>query len=186
MNSLTSKHSTHSRSLPDTIELMEFGDLTCSRCRGIRQLLDTVFKAFACQLTYTFCHFPNPRNESSVLAALAAEAARRQEYFWPMFRALFNQSNINHTTLSSLANSFGMNYDQFINDLTDEQVRLRIETDQQEGYRLGVIQTPTLFVGGQQFHGKFTQSRLNSIVRSQLNCRTRPILSKVDAVSGTI
>ncbi|GAB3768572.1 hypothetical protein GCM10028818_03230 [Spirosoma horti] len=67
-----------------------------------------------------------------------------------------------------------------------EPLRLRIEADQQEGHRLGVTKTPTLFVGGQQFHGKLTQSRLLSIIGSHLSHSKRPILSKVDAASGTI
>lgn len=186
MNSLPNKLSTHTSPLADTIELLEFGDFACSRCRGIRELLDTVFNTFTGQLTYTFCHFPNHRSESSALAALAVEAARRQGCFWPMFQALFTQPTINRTTLSILAIYLGMNYNQFSKDLDDEQVRLRVEADQQEGHRLGVTKTPTLFVGGQQFHGKLTQARLSSVIRSHLSRSTRPILSKVDAASGTI
>ncbi len=186
MHLLPDKPSTHTRPLADTIELIEFGDFTCSQCRGIRKLLDTIFNEFNGQLTYTFCHFPNHRNESATLAALAAEAARRQGCFWPMFQALFTQPTINRTTLSNLANCLGLNHSQFSKDIDDEQLRLCIEADQQEGHRLGVTKTPTLFVGGQQFHGKLTESRLSSIVRSHLNRSTRPILSKVDAASGTI
>ncbi|GAB2591008.1 hypothetical protein GCM10027190_44520 [Spirosoma areae] len=103
-----------------------------------------------------------------------------------MFQALFTQPAINRTTLSILAIYLGMNYNQFIKDLDDEQLRLCIETDQQEGHRLGVTNTPTLFVGGQQFHGKLTQSRLTSIIRSHLSRSNRSILSKVDSASGTI
>ncbi|WP_020603193.1 DsbA family protein [Spirosoma spitsbergense] len=186
MNSLPNNFTNYTSPLADTIELMEFGDFTCSRCRGIRELLDTVFNAFPGQLTYTFYHFPNHRTEVSTLAALATESARRQGCFWPMFQALFTQLIINRTTLSILAIQLGMNYNQFIDDLDDEQLLLRIEDDQQEGHRLGVTKTPTFFVGGQQFHGKLTHSRLSSIIRSHMNRCTRPILSKVDTASGTI
>lgn len=186
MNSPPNNFLTRNTPPAETVELLEFGDFACSKCRGIRHLLDTIVNAFAGQLTYTFCHFPNQRSESSALAAQAAEAARRQGYFWPMVRALFGQTTINHTILSNLATSLGLNYNQFFDDLTNEQVQQRIEADQQEGYRLGVTKTPTLFVGGQQFHGKMTQSRLSSIIRSQLGRSNRPILTKVDLASGTI
>ncbi|WP_020604586.1 DsbA family protein [Spirosoma spitsbergense] len=186
MNSRSNHFFTNAGPLADTIELMEFGDFACSQCRSIRQHIITVFDAFNDRLTYTFYHFPNHLSESSVLAALAAEAARRQGCFWPMFQALFTQPTINRTTLSILAVYLGMNHNQFLDDLDDEHLQLRIETDQQEGHRLGVIKTPTLFVGGQQFHGKLTQSSLSSIIRSQLSRNRQPILSKVDSESGTI
>lgn len=186
MNSLANKFSIHAGPLADSVELIEFGDFACFRCRRQRDLLATILNTFEGQVTYSFRHFPNNRSEPSNLASLAAEAARRQGCFWPMFEALFTQPTISRTTLSILALYLGMNYNQFIEDLDDEQLRLPIEADLREGYRLGVTKTPTLFVGGQQFHGKLTHSRLIPIVRSHLSRSIRPILSKVDAASGTI
>jgi protein-disulfide isomerase len=186
MHSLPNEFSTDIHSPGNAVELIEFVDFACTRCRSIRQLLHTVFDTFNGQLTYSFHYFPNRRSEASTLAALAAEAARRQGYFWPMFQALFTQPTINRTTLSILAIYLGMNYNQFIEDLEDDELRLCIEADQEESHRLGVTKTPTLFVGGQQFHGRLTPSRLIPIVRAHLSRSNRPILTKVDATSGTI
>ena len=170
----------------DAVELVEYGDFTCPQCRQSREVLNTVLNTFKGQITYTFHYFPNYRSELSSLAALAAEAARRQGQFWSMYNALFIQSHINHTTLSRLAACLGLNHNQFENDLADEQLRHCIEADQREGYRLGVTKTPTLFVAGQQFYGKLTQSRLFPIICSQLAHNARHVLSTVDTHSGTI
>lgn len=186
MHSPPNRFPTDSISPGNAVQLIEFGDFACAHCRNIRQVLDTVFDTFSGQLTYSFHYFPKYQSEASTLAAVSAEAARRQGCFRPMFQALFTQPTINRTTLSLLAISLGMNYNQFMEDLDDDELRLRIQADQEEGYRLGVSKTPTLFVGGQQFHGKLTQSRLIPIVRAHLSRSCRPILTKVDSANGTI
>lgn len=91
------------------VELMEFGDFTCTRCRQSRELIHTVLRQFEGQLTYTYRHFPARRNEAAILASLAGEAARRQGQFWPMYQALFTQPTINRTTVSMLAIHPGLN-----------------------------------------------------------------------------
>ncbi len=186
MHSLPNKFPADTSPLLDTVELMEFGDFACPRCRRNRDLFHTVLTAFEGQISYTYRHFPNDQSEMSRLAALAAEAARRQGNFWPMAQALFTQPTITRTTVSIVAIYLGMNYSHFLDDLGDEHLWQRIEADRREGYRLGVTTTPTLFIGGQQFHGKLTQSRLIPIIRSHLNRCTQPVLSKVDPANGTV
>lgn len=169
-----------------TVELTEFGDFTCGQCRRSRSLLTSVLSAFDGRVRYTYRHFPNDRFEASKMAALAAEAARRQDQFWPMHQALFTMPTVTRTTLSVLAISLGLQYHQFLTDLNDEDLHHRIEADRREGHQLGVLTTPTLFVGGQRFYGKMTLSRLAPLIQSHLSRHTQPVLSKVDVVRGMI
>lgn len=170
----------------DTVELTEFGDFTCTRCRQNRAVLTSVLSTFDGRVLYTYRHFPNDQCEVSKMAAVAAEAARRQGQFWPMYQALFTQPAISRTTLSILAIFLGLHYHQFLNDLDDEALYHQIEADQREGHRLGVTTTPTLFIGGQRFYGKLTLSRLTPIIHSHLSRFTQPVLSKVDVANGMI
>ncbi|GAB3220432.1 DsbA family protein [Spirosoma arcticum] len=186
MNLLPNDIPVNPGSTVDAVDLVEYVDFTCPRCRQSREVVNTVLNTFKGQITYTFHYFPKYRSELSLLAALATEAARRQGQFWPMYHALFKQSPVNQAALSTLATCLGLNHNRFVNDLADEQIRHCIEADQQEGYRLGVTKTPALFVAGQQFHGKLTQSRLFPIIRSHLAQYARHVLSTVDLHSGTI
>ena len=170
----------------DTVELTEFGDFTCTQCRQNRALLTSVLSTFNGQVRYNYRHFPNDQREASKMAAVAAEAARRQGQFWPMYQALFTQPTINRTTLSMLAIHLGLQYPQFLIDMEDEALYNRVEADQREGDWLGVTNTPTLFVNGQRFHGKLTLSRLSPIIQSHLNRYTQHVLSKVDIANGMI
>ena len=169
-----------------TVELTEFGDFTCARCRQSRALLTSILTSFDGRVRYTYHHFPADRCEASRMAAEAAEAARRQGQFWPMYQALFSLPTITRTTLSMLAISLGLQYRQFLNDLGDKELHHRIEADRREGHQLGVMTTPTFFVGGQRFYGKLTHSRLAPIIHSHLSRYAQSVLSKVDVSNGVI
>lgn len=169
-----------------TVELTEFGDFTSAQCRRSRPLLASILRAFDGRVLYIYRHFPNDKSEVSKMAAIAAEAARRQGQFWLMYQALFTHPTINRSSLSTLAISLGLHYHQFINDLDDEELHHRIEADRCEGKQLGVMTTPTFFVGGQRFYGKLTQSRLAPIVHAQVSQYAQPVLSKVDIANGMI
>ena len=169
-----------------TVELIEFGDFTCGQCRRSRALLTSVLSTFDGRVRYTYRHFPNDRCEAAVMAALAAEAARRQEQFWPMYQALFTLPAITRTTLSVLAIRLGLQYQQFLTDLDDEGLYHRIEADRQDGLQLGVMTTPALFVDGHRFYGKMTLSRLTPLIQSHLSRQVQPVLSKVDVTRGVI
>ncbi|WP_338877403.1 thioredoxin domain-containing protein (plasmid) [Spirosoma sp. SC4-14] len=169
-----------------TVELTEYGDFTCAHCRRSRPLLASILTAFDGRVRYTYRHFPNERCEASVMAAVAAEAARRQGQFWSMYEALFAQPTITRSTVSILAIHLGLHYHQFLADLDGEELHHRIEADRCEGQQLGVMTTPTFFVGGQRFYGKLTQSRLAPIVHAQVSQYAQPVLSKVDIANGMI
>ena len=168
------------------VELTEFGDFTCGQCRQSRSLLTSVLSAFDGQVRYSYRHFPKDRCDASRMAAVAVEAARRQDQFWPMYQALFTLPTITRTTLSVLASSLGLQYHQFLTDLDDEDLHHRIEADRREGHQLGVLATPTLFVDGHRFYGKMTLSRLAPLIQSHLSRHVQPVLSKVDVAKGVI
>ncbi|WP_020604581.1 DsbA family protein [Spirosoma spitsbergense] len=169
-----------------TVELVEFGDFGCLRCRQSRDVLSGILRTFDGLVTYTYRYFPARQNELSMLTAVAAEAARRQGYFWPMYNAIFKQPVISQSILSILALYVGLDYEQFHQDIQDEELRHYVETDRHEGHRLGVVTTPTFFINGQQFHGKLTHSRLAPILHRHVDCLSQPVLSKVDPATGAV
>jgi protein-disulfide isomerase len=173
-------------SCSESVELLEFGDFTCPRSRSIRKLIDTVLSLFTNQISYSYYHFPIRQGDQSLLAAVAAEAARRQGKFVPMSQGLFSLTSITCTTLSTLALRIGLDQQQFFDDLLDDQLYDLIKVDWKAGVCLGVNATPTVFVGGQQFHGKLTVARLVPIIRSHLQPDGKPALSSVDKNQGII
>lgn len=168
------------------IELIEFGDYVCPRCRKARLPLTQVLWSFTSQIQYTYRHFPNQRNPESRLAALAAEAARRQGKFGLMYHALFTQPTINPSTLLAIALRIGLEPEQFLNDLCSGEVVNRIEADQQAGYQLSVHATPTLVIEGHRFHGSLTLARMSPFIRQHIRRKSSTVLDLVDPRTGQV
>ncbi|GAB2591126.1 hypothetical protein GCM10027190_44650 [Spirosoma areae] len=127
-------------------------------------------------VTYRYRHYPNPDCKDSLLAAFALEAAKRQDQFLPMYDALLTLPAINCTTLIAQALQLGLDQQQFMDDLANDDLHTIIKLDWEAGYRLGVHNTPTLFVDGYRFYGKFTLSRLVPFIHFHL-IRQRKLLN---------
>ncbi|WP_040006238.1 DsbA family protein [Fibrisoma limi] len=168
------------------IELIEYGDFMCPRCRNTRQLLLTLLKIFSGQIQYTYRHFPNPSNSESWLAAVAAEAAGMQGQFDPMYQALFTQRSLQTGGLSELAFRLGLDVKRFLADLQDEQVYHSIEADRRAGYQLGIQTTPTLVIEGQRFYGSLTLARLSPFIRHHIRRKSSSIFNIIDPKTGLV
>ncbi|GAB3800027.1 DsbA family protein [Spirosoma humi] len=169
------------------VELVEYGDALCYGSQHIRKVIYTILDQFQDQpFTYSYRHYPNPANDQSLLAAVATEAAKRQGKFWLMHNALFTQPLINCSTLAALAPALELDLPRFLHDLVDDSVYNLIKTDWQTGYQLGVRYPPTLFIGGQLFHGKPTQARLAPVVHAHLSHFRLSVLNTVDQKSGVV
>ena len=130
---------------------------------------------------------PDSDRKESLLAAFALEAANRQDQFWPMYDALSRLAcHLTCTTLIAQALQLGFDQQQFMDDLADDDLHAVIKLDWEAGYRLGVHNTPTLFVDGFRFYGKFTLSRLVPFVHFHL-IRQNKLLSHSSrlSVAGT-
>jgi predicted DsbA family dithiol-disulfide isomerase len=161
------------------IELIEFGDFGSLKSRQARKLIDAIVKMLTGDITYHYRHYPNPNQNDSLLAAFALEAAKRQGQFLPMYEAMLSLPSINCSTLIAQALQLGFDQQQFMDDLADDDLHTIIKQDWQVGYRLGVVNTPTLFVDGCRFYGKLTKSRLVPFIHFHLNRHGRLIIPQL-------
>jgi len=101
-------------------------------------------------------------HKNSLVAAQAAEAARMQNRFWEMHDLLYeNQElwgeDINPRTIFlKWAADLGLDTTRFAADMEGEQVKMRIEADQEAAAELGINGTPTVLVNGRQLRPETT------------------------------
>lgn len=127
---------------------------------------------FGGEVYYTFRHFPNLSQPQALLMALAAEAARRQDQYWAMHELLFTHTTpVSLNSIVSLATGLGLDAELFLNDMRDEGLTQRIWRDMEQGRLMGIVSTPTLFLGTHRLHGKLTQARLVPLIRHYV-CRS--------------
>jgi protein-disulfide isomerase len=127
-----------------------YGDYECPFCAALETRLRTVAVRVA------FRHFPVRSSHPRALpAACAAEAAARQDAFWPMHDALFgDQGRLEDPHLWDRAERLGLDVGRFEADRRSDAVAARVAADFRGGLRAGVPTTPSLFVDGRLHAGR--------------------------------
>lgn len=137
------------------ITIVEFGDYQCPYCGDAYPIVKEVQETFGDQIKLVFRNFPlQEAHEYAFDAALAAEAAALQDKFWEMHDAIYeNQYRINGELFEELAETIGLDLEQFQKDIEADSVKQKVEGDFESGVRSGVNGTPSFYVNGTKFDG---------------------------------
>ncbi|UKT64574.1 DsbA family protein [Pedobacter mucosus] len=138
-----------------SIEIVEYGDYQCSHCAHAYPIIKEIQETFGDQIKLVFRNFPlQESHEYAYAAATAAEAAGLQGKFWEMHDALYeNQYRFADDLFEELAETIGLDIEQFKTDCESESINKKIEDDFESGIRSGVNGTPSFYVNGNKFDG---------------------------------
>lgn len=147
----------HARGSADAVvTIEEFGDFECPPCGKLSLPIDQIAHDFHPHVRVIFRHFPLPMHQHAMPAALAAEAAGLQGRFWEMHDLLYQEQPVWSKApdplalFHSYAGILGLNIERFKKDMASPEVTERVEREQREGAKLGVKNTPTLFLNGKE------------------------------------
>jgi protein-disulfide isomerase len=159
------------------VTIIEFADLRCPFCERfftdtepqiIKNYVDTgkakfIFRQYA---------FLGP---ASTVAANAAECANEQGKFWDMHNYFYkNQPDESDTSmyntdkLTEIAETLGMNTDQFRSCLDTNKYNDKVSADFSEGQKVGVTGTPTIFVDGTPLVGAQPYESFKQLIDAEL------------------
>jgi len=134
------------------VTIEEYGDFQCPPCGLLADPLSDIVRDFRPNVRLIFHNFPLPVHAHAKEAAAAAEAAGLQGKFWEMHDLLYREqpawskaTNIQEL-LMAYATKVGLDTKKFALDLISENTQERVEKDEREGKKLGVTNTPTLFI----------------------------------------
>lgn len=135
--------------------LIEYGDFECPHCALAFPEIERFVENSDDQLCFVYRHFPlttiHPHAE---LAALSAEAAGRQDRFWEMHHLFYrNHGLLSEENIVEMAGALGLDVDRFVEDLSDEELTNKVQSDFSLGIRSGVNGTPALFFNGLRYDG---------------------------------
>lgn len=136
------------------VTLVEFLDFECEACGAYFPYVEELRKQYAGEVTFAFRYFPLPGHGNSVNAAVAVEAAARQDALEPMFTKMFETqgewgergSESQAHVFRGYAEALGLDLAKFDADVADPEVLARVQSDFDAGITLGVSGTPTFFV----------------------------------------
>jgi protein-disulfide isomerase len=145
------------------VTLEEFGDYQCPPCGELHPTLKKLKAQYGPNLNFVFRNYPLTEiHKNALLAAQAAEAARVQGRFWEMHDLLYETQKVWSDDVNpkpifiKFARDLGLDIERFGRDLASEEVKLRIEADQQAATKMGVNGTPTVFINGRRLRDDAT------------------------------
>jgi protein-disulfide isomerase len=150
MDGAKSIHVLGNPAAPVTLE--EFGDFQCPPCGMLSGSINQLEQDYRPRLRVIFRQFPLPGHQHAREAALASEAAGWQGRFWQMHDVLYREQAVwskaadARPLFNAYAGMLGLKIDRFKKDIESDEVKRRVDADEQQGSRLGVRVTPTIFL----------------------------------------
>src|SRR5207302_7591450 len=116
--------------------------------------LKAVLQEYPSQVKLIFKQFPLDIHSQAALAAAAAIAAHNQGKFWAMHDALFaSRKDLSRPAILAVASAIGLDMKRFEADLDSFATRQAVNRDMDDGMKIGVMSTPTLFIDGKHYNG---------------------------------
>ena len=135
------------------VALVEFSDYQCPHCRAIEPVLAKLLDEYKGKVKLYFKNYPISKlHPEASDAAAAATAAGMQGKFWPMHDLLFeHQDQLSQTDLEKYASDLKLDVKKWKADMA--AARKLVEKDHDEGEKLEVSATPTLYINGCKYRG---------------------------------
>lgn len=141
------------------VKIVEFGDFQCPACAQAVADFEQAQTNNPQTVQIIFRHFPLPTHKNGMNSSLAAEAASKQNKFWPMYNLIYaNQQqweNLDNPldTFTNFAKELSLNIDQFKKDYQSSDTKKAVEADRDYGLALEVDRTPTFYVNKTKLTG---------------------------------
>lgn len=156
------------------ITLVEFADFQCPACASFNPVLKQVVEEYKDTVRLVYRHFPLPSHSNAKIAALASEAAGKQGKFWEMQALLYERQNQwspltdPRDSFEKFAQELSLNVADFKKSIDEKEFMTRINQDAQDGVKMGVNSTPTLFIDGEKYTGSINYQNLKKVIEDKL------------------
>lgn len=137
------------------VTIIVFTDFQCPSCAAIHPALERLVKEYGDKVRLVARDFPLSQHVEAFKAAEAAEAAREQGKYWEYVQLLMrNQSALSVDKLKEYASELALDRPRFDSALESGKFTETVQRDIEEGMRLGIEATPTVFINGRRVSNK--------------------------------
>ncbi len=157
------------------VRIVEFADFQCPYCGKMYHELEPLLKKYNGKIRFTFKQFPLPFHPWAMKAAVAAQCAYKQnpKAFWDFYNYFFqNQQAITPKNVEEkaleVAKKSGLNISEFKKCMKDPAVEKEIQASMEDGKKVQVRATPTLFINGRYIPGAIPADQLEKIIQEEL------------------
>jgi protein-disulfide isomerase len=151
------------------ITIIEFSDFQCPFCGRVTPTLDKLQAAYPEKIRLVFKDFPLPNHAQAPKASEAAHCASDQGKYWEMHDRLFaNQRALEVPALKQHAVALGLDAAKFDQCLDSSKYADIVKADLDEGQKLGIQSTPTLYINGRPVLGAQPYEYFVSVIEEEL------------------
>ncbi|HWP55823.1 MAG TPA: thioredoxin domain-containing protein, partial [Pyrinomonadaceae bacterium] len=137
------------------VTIVEFTDYQCPSCAATQPDLKRLVKEFGDKVKLVARDFPLSQHVDAFKAAEAAEAAREQGKYWEYVEILMrNQSALGVAKLKDYAGELALDRGRFDQALESGKFTETVQRDINDGIKLGIDGTPTVFINGRRMSDK--------------------------------
>ena len=130
--------------------------------------LEQLLEKYPNDVRVVFKNFPIRSHKFAIPAAMAALAAGRQNKFWKFHDELFkNYNRLNDQKVQEIVTQLGLDQKQFDEHKKSPVEAARIRQDYEEGIKLGVRGTPTLFINGRKVKNR-TMKSMEAMINQEI------------------
>ena len=156
------------------VTIVMFSDLQCPHCAAQEPILEDVAAEFGKSVKLVVKNFPlTAVHDKAFRAAEAAMAADEQGKYWEYTKVIFkNQDTLDDERLVKFAGDLGLDTRLFSEALTRSKFAWKVNKDLEEGNRIQILWTPTVFVNGYRISSP-TRRVLREVIRQILNGKSQ-------------
>ncbi len=153
------------------VTIVEFSDFQSPFCSRLNNTLHDVLAKYGDTVRLVYRQYPvyqvHPFAEKAAEASLCAADQNR---FWELHDSMFETQNaLTNKDLEDKAAKLKLDVATFDNCLTSGKYAQRVQQDQREGYALGVMGAPTLFINGRYLSGALALTDISKIINDELS-----------------
>jgi protein-disulfide isomerase len=139
-----------------TVTVVEFLDFECEACGAMYPVVEEARAEYAGDVTFAFRYFPLPGHLNSTNAAIAVEAAARQDRLPDMYARMFETQaewgelqESRAPLFRTFAEDLGLDMARYDADVAAPETAARVKYDFDAARTLGLTSTPSFFVNDQ-------------------------------------
>ena len=130
--------------------------------------LEQLLKKYPGKVRLVFKNFPIRSHQYAVKAAVAALAAEPLGKFWEFHDMLFsNYNRLDDQKIQDIVGLLGLDETKYNEQQKNPAITERIRQDYEEGIRLGVRGTPTIFINGKKLRDRSMESVIEKEIQKQ-------------------
>lgn len=152
------------------LTIIEFGCYACPYTKKAEPVVKEVLNYYEGKVNVQFKSFVIPHHDMAVPAAIAADCAAEQGKYANYHDLLFdNQENLTNYSFIQLAESLGMDINEFSECFGSDKFISELDEDTLMGVRAGVVGTPTFFINDKKIVGPKPFRTFKAVIDEELN-----------------